>query len=80
MVVPVVNMPAFQFRTPLLGLAKSFTPHDGKDINAVFPGRSNGTITEVLAHRLLRIVLQGDYHVDLRVGESFAFWQKIFLQ
>jgi predicted deacylase len=33
-IVPVLNMQTFQFRTPLFNLAKSCTLSDGMDINA----------------------------------------------
>ena len=50
--VPVANPPAFaahQRRSPL----------DGLDLNRVFPGKSDGTPSEQLAHRLLRDVIAG---------------------
>lgn len=69
-IVPVVNMPVFQFRTPMFSLAKSLSPVDGKDLNEVFPGSPNGTASEVLAHKLFQdVILGSDYHVDLRGGE-----------
>lgn len=69
-IVPVVNMSVFQFRTPMFALARSITPMDGKDINHVFPGRPDGTVTEVLAYKLFHeVILQADYHVDFRGGE-----------
>mmetsp|Transcript_159096 Transcript_159096/g.510241 ORF Transcript_159096/g.510241 Transcript_159096/m.510241 type:complete len:357 (-) Transcript_159096:56-1126(-) len=69
-VVPVVNMPVLQFRTPMFALAKSLSPLDGKDINELFPGRANGTVSDVLAHKLFSdVILGADFHVDLRGGE-----------
>jgi len=69
-IVPVVNMPVFQFRTPMFALTKSLSPMDGKDIATVFPGNPDGSATEVLAYRLFHdVIAKTDYHVDLRGGE-----------
>ena len=69
-IIPVVNMPIFQFRTPMFSLTQSCSPMDGKDITKVFPGELNGSVTEVLAYRLFHdYILASDYHVDLRGGE-----------
>lgn len=69
-VVPVVNMPCLQFRTPWFNLTRSISPMDGLDINRAFPGNLDGTVTQVVAHRLFHdIVLKSDYHVDLRGGD-----------
>lgn len=69
-IVPVVNMPVFQFRTPMFALTKSLSPMDGLDITRVFPGKPDGSATEVLAYRLFQdVIVQSDYHVDLRGGE-----------
>jgi len=51
-VVPVVNMPVFRFRTPWFNLRSSISPMDGRDINRLFPGDSNGSVTSVLAHTI----------------------------
>ncbi len=68
-VVPVVNMPVFRFRTPWLNLRSSITPMDGGNINSEFPGDPNGSITSVIAHALLTILSEADYHVDFRGGD-----------
>ena len=69
-IIPVVNMPVFQFRTPMFALTKSLSPMDGKDITKFFPGDLGGTVTEVLAYKLFNdFILKSDYHVDLRGGE-----------
>jgi predicted deacylase len=69
-IVPVVNMPCLQFRTPWLNLAQSTSPMDGLSINYVFPGDPQGTVTRVVAHKLFNeIILKSDYHVDLRGGD-----------
>lgn len=82
-IIPVVNMSVFQFRTPLFALVKSLSPMDGKDINTVFPGDPKGSISEVLAHKLFNdFILESDYHVDLRGGEltESHLQHSIFLQ
>lgn len=82
-IVPVVNMPVFQFRTPMFALTQSLSPMDGKDITTTFPGRPDGSATDVLAHRLFQEVIVGsDYHVDLRGGELLEshLAHTIFLQ
>ena len=83
LIVPVVNMPVLQFRTPLFALVQSLSPMDGKDITTVFPGRLDGSVTEVLAYRLFdEVILKSDYHVDLRGGEILEshLAHTIFLQ
>jgi predicted deacylase len=71
-IVPVVNMSVFQFRSPMFRLRKSLTPFDGKDITECFPGNLQGTPTDVLAYRLFNeIILESDFHVDFRGGEIY---------
>ena len=69
-IIPVVNMPSFQFRTPMFNLVAGISPMDGKDVNGAFPGDPNGSVTEVLAHCLFsKIITKADYHIDLRGGD-----------
>jgi len=69
-VVPVVNMSSFQFRTPMFKLSAGISPMDGKDLNGVFPGRADGTITEILAwHLFQELIVGADAHIDLRGGD-----------
>lgn len=45
------------------------TPQDGMNLNRVFPGKADGTVTEQLARRLLDLaVAEGDATVDLHSG------------
>lgn len=44
LVLPVVNLPAFQERTPFVN------PRDGKNPNRVFPGSPDGSYSDQLAH------------------------------
>jgi predicted deacylase len=68
-VVPVVNMPVFRFRTPWLSLRSSITPMDGGNINRAFPGDPDGDLTSAIAHALFTILKEADYHVDFRGGD-----------
>jgi predicted deacylase len=68
-VVPVVNMPVFRFRTPWLNLRSSISPFDGGNINNSFPGDQEGRPTRRLAHTLFQLVREADYHVDFRGGD-----------
>jgi predicted deacylase len=69
-IIPVITMDAFRFRTPMFGLNAGISPMDGKSLNSVFPGDPNGSATEVLAHHLFReLVVKSDYHIDLRGGD-----------
>lgn len=63
--VPVVNVPLFYARVPRR------SPVDNKIIEReCFPGKPEGTLSEVIAYRLLNdIILKSDYHVDFRGGD-----------
>jgi uncharacterized protein len=62
--VPVVNSPMFRARAAFL------SPIDGLNLNRTFPGRSNGTVTEVIAHVLLNeVVGLADFHIDCHGGD-----------
>jgi predicted deacylase len=59
MIVPVHNPVAFRLR-------QRINPIDHTDLNRVFPGRENGSATEMLTHRLYReIVAQASFIIDL---------------
>ena len=66
LILPIVNLPAFRERTAFI------TPHDGKNLNRVFPGNATGTFSDVLAFRLLHdIVAPADALIDLHSGDIF---------
>jgi len=70
LIVPVVNLPCFQFRTPWFNLTRSISPMDGRPINKVFPGNPQGPITDRIAYKLFNeVILKSDYHVDFRGGD-----------
>lgn len=45
------------------------TPQDGMNLNRVFPGKTDGSVSEQLAHRVLSLALEhGDVMLDLHSG------------
>ena len=66
LILPIVNPPAFQARSAFV------TPLDGRNLNRQFPGRIDGTFSEVLAHRLVEdIIRPADALIDLHSGDIF---------
>ncbi len=60
--IPAINMPAAKAATRL-------SPLDGKNLNRAFPGRADGTVTEVIAHYLTTVLFpMADIVVDLHTG------------
>jgi predicted deacylase len=60
--IPVVNPPAFDAGT-------RSSPLDDQNLARVFPGKSDGTVSEKIAHALLQHVIpQGDMFLDLHSG------------
>jgi predicted deacylase len=73
--VHVANMPSF------LGRTIYYSPADGKNLNRVFPGRSNGTLSERIADTITREVITRATHViDLHCGDGneslspYSYW------
>jgi predicted deacylase len=63
--VHVANMPSFLRRTIY------YSPVDGKNLNRVFPGKPDGTLTERIAHTLTKeIIERADYFVDIHCGDG----------
>ena len=63
--VHVANLPAFLGRTVYV------SPGDGRNLNRVFPGRRDGTVTERIADALTREVLaRADYVMDIHSGDG----------
>jgi predicted deacylase len=62
--VPVTNMPMFEHRMGFV------SPLDGLNLNKIAPGRTDGSISEILADVLLREVIgQAQYHIDFHAGD-----------
>jgi N2-acetyl-L-2,4-diaminobutanoate deacetylase len=61
-ILPCLNLPAVQAGTRV-------SPVDGRDLNRSFPGRHNGTVTEIIAHYIHDVILpEADVVVDLHAG------------
>ncbi len=64
-VVHVANMPSF------LGRTVYFSPVDGKNLNRVYPGRTDGTVSERIAYAITAEVIdKADYLLDLHCGDG----------
>lgn len=65
LMVHVANMPSF------LGRTVYFSPVDGKNLNRVYPGRKDGTVSERIAHAITaEIIEKSDYVLDLHCGDA----------
>lgn len=63
--VHVANMPSF------LGRTIYFSPVDGKNLNRVYPGKKDGTVSERIAYAITREVIEkSDYLLDLHCGDG----------
>lgn len=74
-VVHVANLPSF------LGRTIYYSPADGKNLNQVYPGKSDGTVSERIAATITREVIErADYVVDLHCGDGnedlrpYTYW------
>lgn len=64
LVVQIANIPSFQ------GRAVYSTPIDHKNLNRIFPGKKNGTVSERIAYTLsTEIMLKSEYYIDMHGGE-----------
>jgi len=73
--VHIANLPSFQKRTVY------FNPYDWKNLNRVFPGDRNGTLSQRMAYVLNEgIVKKCDYLLDLHCGDAnealipYSYW------
>ncbi len=73
--VHVANMPSFLKRTVYYG------PTDWKNLNRVFPGKADGTLSERIAHALTTHVIDRATHViDIHCGDGnewlrpYSYW------
>ena len=76
--VHVANMPSYLKRTIY------YSPVDGKNLNRVFPGKADGTISERIAATLTREVIdRADALVDIHCGDAneslrpYVYWETI---
>jgi predicted deacylase len=64
LVLPILNMAGFRRRSIYV------MPEDGRNLNRMFPGKSDGSISERLAHWLVTEVYpQADAYLDLHGGD-----------
>ena len=64
-IVHVANMPSF------LGRTIYYSPVDGKNLNRVYPGRPDGTVSERIAHVITTEVIdRADFVVDMHGGDG----------
>ena len=75
LMVHVANMPSF------LGRTIYYSPVDGKNLNRVYPGKADGTISERIAEVITREVIAASTHVvDLHCGDGneslrpYSYW------
>jgi predicted deacylase len=73
--VHVANMPSFLKRTIY------YSPVDGKNLNRVYPGKIDGTLSERIAFQITREVIEkADYLIDLHCGDGneslrpYSYW------
>ena len=65
LMVHTANMPSF------LGRTVYFSPVDGKNLNRVYPGRRDGTVSERIAYAITAEVIEkADYVLDLHCGDG----------
>jgi N-alpha-acetyl-L-2,4-diaminobutyrate deacetylase len=60
--IPTLNQPAARAATRL-------SPLDGKNLNRCFPGRADGTVTEMIAHYVTTVLFPlADIVIDIHTG------------
>lgn len=76
-VVHIANLPSF------LGRTIYYSPVDRKNLNRVYPGRADGTLSERIAYTITReIIERADALVDLHCGDGnealrpYTYWMK----
>lgn len=75
LIVHVANLPSF------LGRTIYYSPVDGKNLNRVYPGRADGTLSERIAAVITKeIIDRADYVADLHCGDGneslrpYTYW------
>ncbi|HZS03424.1 MAG TPA: M14 family metallopeptidase [Blastocatellia bacterium] len=73
--VHVANVPSF------LGRRIYYSPVDRKNLNRVYPGKTDGTLSERIAYQITREVIErADYVMDLHCGDGneslrpYSYW------
>ena len=77
-IVQVANLPSFLKRTVY------YSPIDGKNLNRVYPGKKDGTVSERIAYVITNEIIQRvDYLIDLHAGDGneslrpYSYWNPI---
>ena len=75
--VHIANLPSFQQRTVYYG------PADGQNLNRVYPGKADGTLSERIAHVMTtEIIERADFVADLHCGDAnealrpYSYWMR----
>ncbi len=78
LIVHVANLPSF------LGRTVYYSPIDGKNLNRVYPGKPDGTVSERIAHAITtQIIERADYLVDIHSGDGneslrpYTYWSPL---
>lgn len=65
LLVHIANPPSFYGRTIY------YSPADGKNLNRVYPGKADGTLSDRIAHAITtQVIEQADYLIDLHAGDG----------
>ncbi len=80
LIVHVANMPSF------LGRTIYYSPIDGKNLNRVYPGKPDGTVSERIAYAITnQIIERADFLVDIHAGDGneslrpYSYWSPLGL-
>jgi uncharacterized protein len=80
LIVHVANMPSF------LGRTVYYSPVDGKNLNRVYPGKPDGTVSERIAYAITtQVIERTDYLVDIHSGDGneslrpYSYWSPLGL-
>src|SRR5216117_2788347 len=80
LIVHVANMPSFLRRTIY------YSPVDGKNLNRVYPGKADGTVSERIAYAITNdIIERADYLADIHSGDGneslrpYSYWSPLGL-
>jgi predicted deacylase len=78
LIVHVANLPSF------LGRTIYYSPIDRKNLNRMYPGRADGTVSQRIAHAITtEIIDRADYLVDMHSGDGneslrpYLYWNKL---
>lgn len=80
LIVHVANLPSF------LGRTVYYSPIDGKNLNRVYPGKADGTVSERIAYAITnQIIERADFLVDIHAGDGneslrpYTYWSPLGL-